>query len=278
MTQYKIVTDSAGQLTKEEIERYDIYVIDLPITVDDKLYGCVNSINPTAYLRLLSSSKKPKISFISPEEMAKIYDDLGADGSEIISIHLSNRLTDSYDVAVKAAELTKTKVHVINSHMTTIGLAYQTLEVARNIEAGLDFEQIEKNVADVLKHTRSYCSIVNNQQLVNQKIIGPFIASLENRLNIRYIMEFRDDSFHIIERTNDMDLVQNYWDKRFEEMRKNNVIDLALVHSNDDNRASYLFNLITGQFPDCKSDFGITNPVMANIVGIQAIGFTYLLS
>lgn len=278
MPKFKIVTDSAGQLTADQITRYNIYVIDLPVTVNGNLYGRVSTINPEAYLRLLGSSNKPNIEFISPTDLAQIYDELASDGSEIISIHLSSRLINTFEVAQQAAEIASATVHVVDSQMASIGLAYQTLAAAKDVEAGKDFEEIKQHLARVLSHTHSFSSIIDNKQLITNKVINRFMGSIEDRLNIRYILEFKDNEFKMLRRTPDMSWVADFWDEQFKFMQQHEILDINIVHANDDRRAKQVLDTVQAQFPDIKINFSIVNPVIANIVGTEAINFTYLTS
>lgn len=60
-----------------------------------------------------------------------LYDELGADGSEIISIHMTSGLSGTYQTALQASQMTKSNVTVIDSKSISYGLGYQVQHVVK---------------------------------------------------------------------------------------------------------------------------------------------------
>ncbi len=65
--------------------------------MDGKLLGYVNKISSEKFLQLFDQcSNKPIIGDVSVGEITRLYNELGADGSQILSIHLSDKLSNTY--------------------------------------------------------------------------------------------------------------------------------------------------------------------------------------
>ena len=141
MSTIKIVTDSGAQINRNELMRNHITIINLPITIDGHLYGYVNQMSPQKFVELLNRSKdRPVIGKVNADNLKELYDQLGADGSQILSIHLSSRLTNTYKIAKAAAAKSSAQVTVVDSEVTASGLAYQVETAEKLVRQGKSLE------------------------------------------------------------------------------------------------------------------------------------------
>ena len=60
----------------------------------------------------------------------EMYDKLGEDGSEVLSIHMTSGMSGTVATA-NSASMTDTKVTVVDSQFITHALAYQVIEAAK---------------------------------------------------------------------------------------------------------------------------------------------------
>src|SRR5689334_8983277 len=90
----RIVTDSTCDLPPALVEAYGITVV--PLTVffgDEALLDGVDIDAPTFYERLGGSHVLPRTSQPSVDLFRTAYEELGNDADEIVSIHISSRLS-----------------------------------------------------------------------------------------------------------------------------------------------------------------------------------------
>ena len=94
MREVKIVTDSTVDLSNEEIEKYGIRVVPLSISIEGETYLDRVDLTPEAFMKKMKESKElPKSSQPPAGEFAKLYDELGSDGSKVISIHMTGGMS-----------------------------------------------------------------------------------------------------------------------------------------------------------------------------------------
>lgn len=155
MNQKKIVTDSAIHLSNADIHNYGIAVMNPPILIDGKLFGYVNKIKSE------KCSVKPIIGEIAVPELIDTYNRLGEDGSQILSIHLSDKLTSTYQNALIAAKASTSDVTVINSGVTAAGLAYQVLAAAKWLAAGVEIAEVSDKLKRIQNNTRIFFSVLS---------------------------------------------------------------------------------------------------------------------
>lgn len=94
MGKVKIVRDSTPDVPKEDLVALGVEIVPLTITVDGKSYIDGVDVSAKDYIPLLKLAKEiPKTSQPAAGVFTEVYDRLGADGSEIISIHITSGMS-----------------------------------------------------------------------------------------------------------------------------------------------------------------------------------------
>src|SRR5690606_4209936 len=97
MKNIKIVTDSTCDLSIAEMEKLQIHMIPLSISIDGKTYLDRIEIQPDTFIeKMKKASNLPKSSQPSVGTFLELYDELGKDGSEVLSIHMTEKLSGTY--------------------------------------------------------------------------------------------------------------------------------------------------------------------------------------
>ena len=78
---------------------------------------------------MIKSEELPKTSQPAMGTFVEMYDKLGEDGSEVLSIHMTSGMSGTVATANSAASMTDTKVTVVDSQFITHALAYQVLKL-----------------------------------------------------------------------------------------------------------------------------------------------------
>src|SRR6185437_10177668 len=104
MPQVRIVTDSTSDLSSAVCEELGISQVPLTVFFGEVAYRDRVDLDSDQFFRMLAKSGElPKTSQPSPARFEETYRRLAADGSEIVSIHLSARLSGT----VRAAEIAR---------------------------------------------------------------------------------------------------------------------------------------------------------------------------
>ncbi|GAA2972601.1 DegV family protein [Lentilactobacillus parakefiri] len=278
MNQIKLVTDSAAHLSKADLQAYGISVLNPPIVMDGKLFGYVNKISSEKFLQLFDQcSNKPVIGDISVGEITRLYNELGADGSQILSIHLSDKLSNTYANARTAASKSTSQVTVVNSQVTAAGLSYQVLEAAKLIAAGKSIPEILPQLAKIRNRTRIFFSVRNNQQIVNNRIIGKLRGFLGKHANTAYMIKFGDNDFDLVAHGSKDESLNDFWRTQMQVMHDECIVKLTILHSGTNARAQFLREMLNDEFPFVPISIVPTNPEMTTFIGRESTGVTYLL-
>jgi DegV family protein with EDD domain len=132
-----IVTDSTACLHPADAGREGISVIPLKVVIGEETFteGC--GVTGDEIADALRAKKPVTTSRPTPEEFLEVYESLAADGAdEIVSIHLSAKVSGTLDAAMVAGKRASIPVTVVDS--TTIGLAtgFAAGRAARARDAG----------------------------------------------------------------------------------------------------------------------------------------------
>ncbi len=115
----KIVIDSSTDTAAGIRDRFRI--IPLPVCFgEERFLDGVNLSHAEFYEKLKSSKQLPKTSQATPFEYEQVYDELTKDGSEVVSITLSQKLSGTYQSSVIAAEKFQGRVFTVDSDSVTI--------------------------------------------------------------------------------------------------------------------------------------------------------------
>jgi DegV family protein with EDD domain len=141
----KVVTDSTCDLPESWLHRYKLTVV--PVNIQFGLESFQEGVTLEAadfYRRIQTTGLLPTTSQPSVGEFKAIYERLGADGSEILSIHLTSKLSGTWQTACLAAKQVadEVKVTVLDSLTGSVGLGLLVREAAELVELGLTVEEI----------------------------------------------------------------------------------------------------------------------------------------
>ncbi|MBI1877912.1 MAG: DegV family protein [Chloroflexi bacterium] len=141
----KIVTDSTCDLPPAWFSQFHLTVVPINIQFGLETFHEGQTIDPeTFYRRINTEGVLPTTSQPSVGEFCQAYQNLAADGSEILSIHLTSKLSGTWQSATLAArQLQDTvKVSVVDSLTGSVGLGLMVREAAQLAEAGLTVAEI----------------------------------------------------------------------------------------------------------------------------------------
>ncbi|PYZ94581.1 fatty acid-binding protein DegV [Salipaludibacillus keqinensis] len=189
----KIVTDSTLDLTKEEVEELGVTIVPLSVTVDGKSYLDGIDITSSEFSKLLvKSDEVPQSSQPSTGSFLEVYDELGKDGSSILSIHMSSGMSGTYMSAKTASDMTDSHVTVVDSKFISVALGFQVREAAILANEGKGIEEILERLDKTRKNSSLYIMVDTLDYLVKGGRIGRGKAFLGSLLKIKPIASLDD--------------------------------------------------------------------------------------
>lgn len=195
MSQVAVVTDSTADLPSDLVERLGIHVIPLNIELDGARYEDRVTISPEDFMsRLTASNSFPTTSEPSSRRFLQLYYDLAQHYQEIVSIHISSRLSGTYQSACHAAELIKDgpKTHVIDSQTASMGTGFQVIRAAELARSGASVAEIEPALISTQQRTHLFLLVDTLEYLRRSGRIGRAAEILGSVVRLKPILRIEE--------------------------------------------------------------------------------------
>jgi DegV family protein with EDD domain len=144
-----VVTDSTADVPARLIEDLGIHVVPLNLEIDGEVYQDRVSITPREFMqRLITSNRFPTTSEPSPSHFLQLYKRLAESHDQIISIHVSSRLSGTVQSANQARDLitNSATIDVVDSATVTMGTGFMAIHAAELARDGVSAAEIKQSV------------------------------------------------------------------------------------------------------------------------------------
>ena len=231
MTKVKIVTDSSVTIEPEVVKELDITIVPLSVMIDSVLYSDAD-LEEGEFLRLMQESKNlPKTSQPPVGLFAEIFEELGKDGSKILAIHMSHALSGTVEAARQGASLSTADITVLDSSFTDQALKFQVVEAARLAQEGQDIEAIVSHVEEVKRNTELYIGVSTLENLVKGGRIGRVTGLLSSLLNIRVVMQMKDNELQPIVKGRGSKTFKKWLDELVVSLSNRSVAEIGISYA-----------------------------------------------
>ncbi len=277
MEKIKIVTDSTADLSEDIIKDLEIHVVPLSISIEGETYLDRVDLSPEMFLeKMKASDELPKSSQPSSGVFAELYDELGKDGSKVISIHMTGGMSGTVRSAESAAEITDTDVTVVDSRFISRGLGFQVIEAAKLAREGKGVEEILKAITEIREKTQLYVVVDTLENLVKGGRIGKGKAMIGSLLNIKPIASLAGGEYTPVAKVRSHTQVVKFLVQQFmEDVKGKTIKGVGLCHADGLALAQNLKTKIAEKTGYDQFNIGHTTPIISTHTGIGAIGFTY---
>jgi DegV family protein with EDD domain len=156
MSSVAVVTDSTADLPAELIEQLGITVVPLNVRIGGESYEDRVSITPEAFMQMLEADNgMPMTSAPSVGRFANEYERLSQTHDRILSIHISSKLSGTYNSACTARDLfiDGPEIRVIDSTSASMGLGLIVKRAAEMAREGATIREIEDQVMRMITRT-----------------------------------------------------------------------------------------------------------------------------
>jgi DegV family protein with EDD domain len=241
-----LVTDSTCDLSQDIIDNYQINMLPININFGENHYLDKITIQPEQFYALLKENKdSPKSSQVNEKSFTNLYSHLASHYDSIIAVHLSDKLSGTFNSSKKAAIATSKEfnkpISVINSKNLSGALGLVVLRTAQAIEAGYSHEQIVNMAESWSNRLKIFVSVRSIKYLVRGGRVSAVRGLIARILNINPIVSIDDTGKAIVfdktfnQRTN-MEKVMGYVTR----INQENIIwNYIVLHANNDEAAKW---------------------------------------
>jgi DegV family protein with EDD domain len=206
-----IVSDSTCDLPPSLASARGITIV--PLTLNFEGHSLLDGFDITPsefYRRLPMATSHPTTSQPSPGRFAEAYEGLLTNYESIVSLHISQKLSGTYESAQQAAEMTDpTRVHVVDTEVVSMSLGLMTLGAATLAAGGADAKAIVEKLESMRGQVQTYFSVATLEFLRRGGRIGRASAMLGSVLQVKPVLCIRDGLVTPLERVRTFDRALN---------------------------------------------------------------------
>ena len=283
MSKVMIVTDSTSNIPVELMNGNPVTVLPLQVIWNGEILRDGIDIQPGEFYERLGTEKNmPSTSQATPEEFKAAYSNLLDQGYDILSIHISSKLSGTLDSAIQAKRsFSGASIELVDSLSTSMSLGFQVMSAARMAKMGGTLNECKSVAMAALNHTGVYFALNTLEFLHRGGRIGGAAAFMGHVLNLKPILELRDGRIEAVEKVRTLsktidrllDLVEAKLDK------EKGPVRLCAIHANALADAEDLLARAVKRIPGhLVSDAVIStvSPVLGTHTGPGALGLAYM--
>ncbi|MFA4083524.1 DegV family protein [Mycobacteroides salmoniphilum] len=186
-----VVTDSGARLQPQDAEMLGIRLVPLHVLTGDlDLRDGVDPIPASVY-----EKGRATTAGASPAELTEVYRqaliDSGGDG--VVAVHLSGRLSSTFEAAEQAAREYGDRLHVVDSRSAAMGSGFVALAAARAAAAGADLNAAYQAARDAVGRSRCVMVVHKLDHLRRSGRISATSSWLGTALALKPVLQIDDD-------------------------------------------------------------------------------------
>lgn len=268
----KIVVDSTADLPPELAAEWGITVVPCLVHFGRETFReGVDLSRAEFYRRLEMGPGLPTTSAPGPGVFADVYRRLAAKTDQIVSIHLSSKLSAVYNSAHLGAEgIEEAAVAVVDSASVTMGLGWLAVMAARAARAGRSPKDIVGLVEAARPRARVFALLDTLEYLRRGGRVSRVVAALGALLNVKPMISVQGGDVVPLERVRSRHKAVARLVSLVEELGP--LAELAVLHSRARQAAEALTDRLAAFFPHERLVIAEVGPIIGTHVGPNGLG------
>ena len=246
----KLMADSTCDLSQEILNRYNISLAPLVITIDGNEYrDRLDISNDDFYKNLIAYKSHPTTSMPSPESyISCIQDAINQGYDEILCICMSSGTSGSYQGAILAKELffelnpeSNIRFEIIDSVSMSHGSGWLIMKCAMLLQEGYSFEELIDYCETIKYRIKHYLSVDDLDNLIRSGRLSNTSGIIGKVLSIQPIMSMKNTKGAVIAKKRGLRQVYNYYIQEFIKRVDNEQTNFIIIgYTSDINKAENL--------------------------------------
>jgi len=201
-----IVTDSTSYLPGGFAGEHDLSVVPVKVSVDEVFFREFMEMSPDVFYAKQKAGAKYTTTQPSPEDFIEVYTRLlNNPGDEILSIHLSSRVSGTLNSAhIAAGQTDSRRVHLYDSRTAGLGLGFMVMQAVRMVSNGATIDDIITMLDGMQPRTHIFFLVGTMKYLIRSGRIGKAAGVAASILQIKPILTVRDGMIDVYDRPRTM--------------------------------------------------------------------------
>ena len=250
----KLMADSTCDLSQEILNRYNICLAPLVVSIEGKEYrDRIDISNDEFYKNLMTFKPYPTTSMPSPESyIACIKHAIEQGYEKILCICMSSGTSGSYQSALLAKELfyeqnpkSNIQFEIIVSVSMSHGSGWLIMKCAMLIENGYTFEELIEYCEIIKYRIKHFLSVDDLDSLIRSGRLSNTSGVIGKLLNVKPIMSMKNKKGTVVAKKRGIKQVYNYYIQEFINRVDYEQTDFVIIgYTSDINKAENLKALL----------------------------------
>lgn len=269
-----IVTDSTAYIPKHLREKHHIHMVPLSVVFGDTAYREEIDLSTEEFYKKLTEFGIPTTSQPSVGAFVEKYEELAKDYDAIISIHLSSKISGTYQAAINAGKMVDgVDVHVYDSELSAMPQGFYALEAAEMSLKNKSPDEIISELDNMKKKIRAYFMVDDLTNLQKGGRLSHAQALIGGLLKIKPVLHFVDKVIVPFEKIRTRKkAIQRIIDMLEEDVQQGEIVKVVFIHGNDEQSALELRDDFAKKHPDIETVISYFGPVIGTHLGQGSLG------
>ncbi|MEE2881277.1 MAG: DegV family protein [Chloroflexota bacterium] len=199
----KIVIDSTADMPSALVQEYGITVVPLNVHFGTEVFRDSIEISPDEfYKRLASSPKLPTTSQPTVGDFLEVYQELSNTTDEIVSIHVSDKLSGTLNSAnqAKGQYTGKARIEIVDSEHVSMGLGMVAIAASKAAQGGASIEDVVKEAKQTISKVQFVGLVDTLEYLEKGGRIGKAQALVGSILRLKPLLTVKNGEVHPLEK------------------------------------------------------------------------------
>lgn len=274
-----VLTDSTAYLSDERYKDEDLYMIPLSVILDNESYREEVDITSQEYFERIRNLKKlPTTTQPATGEIVTLFETLAKNYDAIISIHLSSKISGTYQNVITAATMVEgIQVFPYDSGISCAAQGYFALEAIRLSREGKTPTEILAQFDQLQTTLKAYFVVDDLQHLVRGGRLSNGAAIIGSMLKIKPVLHFDDKEIVVFEKIRSLKKALKRIETLLnEDAEKGYPIVATVIHANAEEEALKWKKHLEKTFPQIRFELSYFGPVIGTHLGEGSLGMTWI--
>ncbi len=243
----KIVMDSACEIPEEWQSEFDVSVIPINIQFGNKTYKQgIDLSNDDFYHLADSTGVIPKTSQPTPQQFVEFYKRIAEAGDTILSLHVTSKLSGTYNSAILAAQELRKKLNVIpyDSRAGSAAVGFMCKEARQLDRAGATIQDILTRLDLIRKNVNIVLTLDSLEYAKRSGRVKALPAALAALINIKPIIILKDGILDMKEKVRTRQRAVNRVLEIVQQRVGDQMVNVAVVHAQSLEAANQLMQKV----------------------------------
>lgn len=202
----KLLIDSTCDLPDELIEKYDLKILPLRVSIEDNEYLDKETIQVEEVYSAMRKGVVPKTSQPNPKDIYDAFNEFCLKGQDFIYLSFSSALSGTCQLAESILEELKEKypkrnMKVIDTKSGSTAIGLIVLYILKLLEKGeQSFDFVVKKVQDLINSIEHVFTITDLNWLIKGGRIGKAQGAIGSILNIKPILQVNNGIMEVVKK------------------------------------------------------------------------------